>query len=171
MNSFNVKSENYGIVSEIRLFEDVEYLVSIKLAPVMKSPKTALFIVISLFVSGLLTWIGRGEYDKDFMMNGYFHVVSNANQDHEVVLGFPSQKLQKFSLKKGGSFDFKLDDTGEGSISVSIDGKVRDKIGYVTSMNNTVVLVVGDERTEFSQIFPSLVSEQGTTVNAPKPRQ
>lgn len=137
----------------------------------MKSAKTALFIVISLFVSGLLTWIARGEYDKHFMMNGYFHVVSNANQDHEVILEFPSQKQMNFSLKKGGSFNFKLDDTGEGSITVSIDGKVRDKIGYVTSMNNIVLLVVGNERTEFSQIFPSLITEQGTTVNADKPRR
>lgn len=137
----------------------------------MKSAKTALFIVISLFVSGLLTWIARGEYDKHFVMNGYFHVVSNANQDHEVILEFPSQKEMNFSLKKGGSFNFKLDDTGEGSITVSIDGKVRDKIGYVTSMNNIVLLVVGNERTEFSQIFPSLITEQGTTVNADKPRR
>jgi hypothetical protein len=137
----------------------------------MKSAKTALFIVISLFVSGLLTWIARGEYDKHFMMNGYFHVVSNANQDHEVILEFPSQKEMNFSLKKGSSFNFKLDDTGEGSITVSIDGKVRDKIGYVTSMNNIVLLVVGNERTEFSQIFPSLITEQGTTVNADKPRR
>lgn len=89
----------------------------------MKSAKIALFIVISLFVSGLLTWIARGEYDKHFMMDGYFHVVSNANQDHEVILEFTSQKQMNFSLKKGGSFNFKLDDTGEGSIALR--AKVR----------------------------------------------
>ncbi|MEH2256972.1 hypothetical protein [Nostoc sp.] len=137
----------------------------------MKSAKIALFIVISVLVSGFFAWIARGEYDKHFMMDGYFHVVSNANQDHEVILGFPSQKQINFSLKKGGSLDFKLDDTGEGSITVSIDGKVRDQIGYVTSMNNIMLLVVGDEQTEFSQIFPSLVTEQGITANADKPRR
>jgi hypothetical protein len=41
------------------------------------------------------------------------------------------------------------------------DGENRDQVGYVTSMNSIVVLVIGEEQTEFSQIFPSLITEPG----------
>lgn len=115
----------------------------------------------SLLIGGVCAWILRGEYDKHFMMEGHFHVVSNAKQDHEVVLEFPSGKQVDFNLKKGSSFRFKQLDTGEGSVAVSIDGKVRDQVGYVTSKNSIVVLVIGDQETGFSQIFPSLSTEQG----------
>lgn len=115
----------------------------------------------SLLIGGVCAWILRGEYDKHFMMEGHFHVVSNAKQDHEVVLEFPSGKQVDFNLKKGSSFRFKQLDTGDGSVAVSIDGKVRDQVGYVTSKNSIVVLVIGDQETGFSQIFPSLSTEQG----------
>ena len=126
----------------------------------MRFAKIGLLIIVSILFSSLFSWILRGEYDRHFMMEGYFHIVSNANQDHEVTLKFPSGKQMVFSLKKGSSVDFKLSDTGEGSIAVSIDGKIRDHVGYVTSMNSIVVLVIGEEQTEFSQIFPSLITEQ-----------
>ena len=136
----------------------------------MKMGKTGLFIIASLILGGLCAWILRREYDKIFMMEGHFHVMSTAKQDHDVVLEFPSGKEVSFNLKKSGLFDFKQSDTGEGSITVSIDGEVRDQVGYVTSMNGIVVLVIGDGKTETSQIFPSLSTKQGAAADADKPR-
>lgn len=121
--------------------------------------KTGLIIIGSLLIGGLCTWMLRGEYDRSFMMEGHFHIVGNAKLDHHVDLHFPSGKHMSFNLKKGGSVDFKLPDTGEGSITVSIDGVVRDHVGYVTSMNGIVILVIGEEQTIFSQIFSSISAE------------
>jgi hypothetical protein len=126
----------------------------------MKYTKTGLTIIASILIGGLCAWMLRGEYDRIFMMEGHFHIMSNAKLDHRVDLHFPSGKHLSFNLKKGGSVDFKLPDTGEGSIAVSIDGVERDHVGYVTSMNSIVVLVIGEEQTEFSQIFPLLSAGQ-----------
>lgn len=123
----------------------------------MKVVKIIVITIISLLIGSISAWILRGEYDKHFMMEGYFHVISNAKKDHNIVLQFPSGKEKSFLLKKGTSIDFKLRGTGEGSISIFIDGKIRDKVGYVTSMNSAIVLVINDTATHFSQIFPSLL--------------
>lgn len=71
-----------------------------------------------------------------------------------MTLTFPSGKQTGFNLDKNGICMFQLPDTGEGAISVFLDGKERDKVGYVTSMNSITVLVIGEKETEFSQIFP-----------------
>jgi hypothetical protein len=132
----------------------------------MKATKTALIIIGALFIGGLCSWVLRGEYDQHFMMEGHFHIVSNAQQDHDITITFPSEERIHFTLRKGGSFDFRQLNTGEGSVTISIDGKRRDHVGYVTSMNGIVVLVIGDTQTQFSQIFPSLNVEQR---DLPKP--
>ena len=62
---------------------------------------------------------------------------------------------------KSGSVDFMITNTGEGSITVIIDGKVRDQVGYVTSMNSIVVLTIGEDHTGYSKIFPPLYTKQG----------
>ena len=115
--------------------------------------KKSLLIVFLLIVGGFCAWVLRGEYDKRFMMEGRFHVVSTSQQDHEVALTFPSGAQVDFTLKKSASFNFKQTDTGEGSIAVSIDGVDREPVGYVTSMNNIVVLTMDEEHVGFSQIF------------------
>jgi hypothetical protein len=125
----------------------------------MKYVRMGSVILISLVIGSLLAWVIRGTYDQHFMMDGCFHVVSNAKQDCEIGLRFPSGKQVDFTLEKGSSVDFKVYNTGEGGISVSVDGKARDLVGYVTSMNSMVVLVIDDEKTNFSQVFPSLVTE------------
>ncbi|NES85804.1 MAG: hypothetical protein F6K10_32890 [Moorea sp. SIO2B7] len=125
----------------------------------MKYIKIGSLMLISFVTGSLLSWVIRGMYDQNFMMEGYFHVVSNAKQDREIALRFPSGKQVDFTLKKGSSFDFKLSNTGEGSIAIVIDGTLREQVGYVTSMNSMVVLVIGNEQTHFSQVFPSLITE------------
>jgi hypothetical protein len=136
----------------------------------MKIAKSFLIIIAAFTIGGVCTWILRGEYDKHLMMEGHFHIISTASQHHDVILKFPSGEQVDFNLKKGGSHNFNLTNTGEGSIAVAINGKDRDQIGYVTSMNSIVVLAIGDKQTEFSQIFPSLITEQIDTRVADKRR-
>ncbi|GAA4355824.1 hypothetical protein [Kangiella marina] len=122
----------------------------------MKKSKVLLSIFISFIVGCLCAWLLRGEIDKQFMMEGHFHIVSTASQNFDVVLKFPSGEYESFDLKSGGTYRFKQTDTGEGSITVVINGVGREQVGYVTSLNSIIVLTVGDNETGFSQIFPSL---------------
>jgi hypothetical protein len=66
-----------------------------------------------------------------------------------------------FALRNGGAKDFGLKDTGEGSVSVALDGKNRRDLGYVTSMNGIIILAIGADADGFSQIFPSVEPENG----------
>ena len=136
----------------------------------MRIVRTVFLSGVLVLIGGAFAWFARGEYDKHFMMEGHFHIVSRADQDHEVVLKFPSGKQVDFNLKKNGSVDFVITDTGEGSITVIVDGRVRDQVGYVTSMNSIVVLIIDEDHTGFSQIFPSLYTEQGAAADAGKRR-
>ena len=118
--------------------------------------KAMILFTAAALLSGVSAWVIRGEYDRHSMMEGAFHVVSHSSTAHEVLLRFPSGKTKKFKLGPGAATDFRLMETGEGSITVSLNGESRDRVGYVTSMNSIVVLVIGEETTGFSQIFPGL---------------
>lgn len=133
----------------------------------MKFAKTALLAASAFLVGGLCTWIVRGEYDKFFMLRGNFHVISTAEKDHKVTLTFPSQQQVTFSLKKEGFFDFRKRDTGEGAITVSIDGKAIEKVGYVTSIGSAVVLVIDDEETAAFSIIDPFTSDNGEATDEP----
>ena len=122
----------------------------------MKKSKVLLSIFTSFIVGWLCAWLLRGEIDKQFMMEGHFHIVSTASQNFDVVLKFPSGEYERFDLKSGGTYSFKQTETGEGSITIVINGADREQVGYVTSLNSIVVLTVSDNKTSFSQIFPSL---------------
>lgn len=118
--------------------------------------KAMILFATATVLGGTLCWLTRGVYDRHFMMEGTFHVVSHCTEAHEILLKFPSGKTKTFKLGPGAVTDFRLKETGEGSIKVSLDGDSRDAVGYVTSMNHIVVLVIGEEATGFSQIFPAL---------------
>jgi hypothetical protein len=127
--------------------------------------KAIILFTTATVLSGTVCWIARGVYDRLFMMEGTFHVVSHCTDAHEVLLNFPSGKTKTFKLRPGAVTDFRLKGTGEGSIAVNLDGEARDEIGYVTSMNSIVVLVIGDETTNFSQIFPGHGKTLATTAS------
>ena len=118
--------------------------------------KAMILFATTALLSGVFAWLIRGVYDRHFMMEGAFHVVSHSSKAHEILLKFPSGKTKEFKLGPGAVTDFRLMETGEGAITVSLDGAFRDTVGYVTSINDIVVLVIGDETTGFSQIFSSL---------------
>ena len=114
---------------------------------------------IILFTSGammglILAWIARGVYDRHFMMEGSFHVVNHSKASHNISLRFPSGKTKALAMAPGSSQDFRLYDTGEGSITVNVNGSDRDQVGYVSSLNSMIVLVIGEKHTGFSQVFP-----------------
>lgn len=131
----------------------------------MKILKIGLSIISAFIIGGLCAWFLRGEYDKQFMTNGHFHVISTAKKEHNVVIMFPSGVQKSFILKKDHIFDFKEPNTGEGSITVSIDGVIRDQLGYVTYMNPMTILVIDENQTQLSQIFPSLNTETTVELN------
>lgn len=133
----------------------------------MSAWKKILLLTACFLTGAVLAWLVRGLVDAHHLMDGHFHVISYTNKDHHVTLEFPSGKQVSFLLKKRAAVDFLLTGTGEGSIIVSIDGTIRDRVGYVTSMNSLVILTIGEQQTGFSQVFPSLVSEN-IEVNASK---
>lgn len=116
--------------------------------------------LLIIALGGVAGWFVRGEYDELFMHEGVFHVVNLSNQNLDVTLEFPSGHQENMSLRANGSTDFVLHNTGEGSISVTVDQNKLGDVGYVTSMNNITVLAISPKEAVFSQIFPSLISEQ-----------
>ena len=119
--------------------------------------KAIILFTTAAVLSGGISWLVRGEYDRHFMMEGVFHVVSHSSKAHQVLLKFPSGKTKKFTLGPAAVTNFRLKGTGEGYIAVTLDGEARDEVGYVTSMNSIVVLVIGEKTTNFSQIFPAIM--------------
>lgn len=124
---------------------------------IMKYIKTIILISISICI--FIGWFFRGIYDNAFMMTGLVHIINNTKNDHAIDLKFPSGKVVNFNLKVEGFADQKVTNTGEGGIIVTVDGKDRSPVGYVTTMNNPIVLVINDDSIGFSQIFPSLITE------------
>lgn len=119
-----------------------------------------LFVIIAVTGS---SWILRGFYDRIFMYEGHFHITSTASEDYDIELYFPSGQSYSFDLPSLGSHTFVMTETGEGSIQVVVDGKVREKVGYVTSINEICVLSIGDRVVVFSQLFPRSDARQGET--------
>lgn len=120
----------------------------------MRLAKTAFLLLVSFFVGGGMAWFIRGKYDQIFLIEGHFHVVSASSQDHEVILQFPSGKKLDFTLTREGSFNFVVQETGEGSITVIVDDKMPIQVGYVTSLNGLVILVIDEDKTVYSLFSP-----------------
>ncbi len=110
--------------------------------------------VLALGATG--AWLARGEFDRHFMLNGRFFVLNAVGKEAEITLRFPSGVERIMPLRDGAVSEFVLRETGEGSIEVLVDGDSRDRVGYVTSFNPLVVLVVGENKTRYSQINPAL---------------
>jgi len=109
--------------------------------------------VLCLTAAG--SWTARGIYDEHFLLEGRIHVINQAQLDQRVTLSFPSGVSTELDLPARGSADLLVPETGEGSIRVAIEGVERDEVGYVTSINDPIVLVVGEHRTSFSQLSSS----------------
>jgi len=121
----------------------------------MPNMKLLLIAVVALCLTAGAAWTARGFYDEHFLLEGRIHVVNHAPMDRRVTLSFPSGASTELDLPARGSVDLLVPETGEGSIRVAIDGVERDEVGYVTSINDPIVLVVGEHATSFSQVSAS----------------
>lgn len=114
----------------------------------MKIMKKALILLVCL-----AAWIARGVFDEIFMMNGHIHVINHSQDDVRITLEFPSGERREIDLKKNGSTDLEVSNTGEGSITVLAGDKITDRVGYVTSLNRPIILCISEEDVSFSQIY------------------
>ena len=110
-------------------------------------------IILGIITTFIVSWLGRGIYDEVFMNNNQFHVVNNSSVSADIKVQFPSGEEQSFKLEVGASSNFHVANTGEGGVSVFVNGKPRHPDSYVTSMNPPTVLIVNNETTLYSPIF------------------
>lgn len=115
--------------------------------------KIAFTALMALLVGAAGSWFLRGEFDRLVWGNNQFHVMNTADKPFSVTLVFPSKVEHVVTLTPGQSEDIHVDETGEGSIAIKIGGKVREQVGYVTTMNPLTVLAIGANKTHFSQVF------------------
>lgn len=120
----------------------------------MNSFKFSIFLVLVGTLGFSIAWMARGLYDQLFLLEGHCHVVNHSVKDIEVRVGFPSGKFYDQKIPPLGNVDFIVKDSGEGPVEVTVNGTIVKKVGYVTSMNNVVVLSISPENVTFSQIFP-----------------
>ena len=109
-------------------------------------------VVILLLIVVAATWIGRGLYDRLFILEGHVVAVNATAEDHTIGFAFPAGDEIEIDLKAGASLQFEVAKTGEGSVDVTIDGTRREEVGYVTSMNGMIVLTIAEDRVTFSQV-------------------
>ena len=87
------------------------------------------------------------------MYEGVFHVVNATAVERTIELSFPSGERRSSVIAGGQTADFRVEKTGEGSMSVSSGGESLGAVGYVTSHNNLTVIVVKSDEVLFSQCF------------------
>jgi hypothetical protein len=117
-----------------------------------QSRRGTIALVILLPIVIAATWIGRGCYDRLFILEGQVVVVNATTEDHTIGLAFPSGEKIDIDLKAGASARSMIGKTGEGSLSLTIDGSRRSEEGYLTSMNGMTILTINDDRVIFSQV-------------------
>ena len=118
----------------------------------LKTGKITVMILLLIFVAA--TWLGRGLYDKLFMLEGQVFVVNATAEDHTIKLTFPLGEELEVDLKAGDSSRSVIGKTGEGSIDVTIDGTGKDDVGYLTTKNGMMILTIAEDSVIFSQFSP-----------------
>ncbi len=109
-------------------------------------------LVILLPIFAVASWLGRGLYDRLYLLDGQVVIVNATGEDHAVRFTFPTDEEMEVDLKAGASSRSMIGDTGEGAIAVTIDGNCREEVGYVTSMNGMIILTIDEDRVIFSQV-------------------
>ncbi|MDP6988159.1 MAG: hypothetical protein QF903_01605 [Planctomycetota bacterium] len=102
-------------------------------------------------VAAGIAWVARGIYDEIAMDEGVFHVVNAAATQRTIELALPSGERRSAVIESGQAVDFHVENAGEGAVSVMADAEVVDSVGYVTTHNGLVVIVVQSDRALFSQ--------------------
>jgi len=122
--------------------------------------RTILLIILAAFIAGGGAWFGRGIYDRIYMLEGYFMVVNMTPEDHDVRVRFPSGRSHEGRISSRGSHTFRVRNTGEGGVSVFLDGtEITHKengCGYVTGINSPKVLVVQSDKVTMINYYADL---------------
>ena len=107
--------------------------------------------LLSAVLAAGVAWIVRGTYDEIMLDEGVFHVVNAGAVPRSIELTFPSGERRRSEFKAGQAVEFQVASTGEGAVSVMVDGDLMGLSGYVTSHNSLSVLVVQSDGVLFSQ--------------------
>ena len=93
-------------------------------------------------------------FDTDELMfyKGYVHLINGTKEQKNIELIFPSGESRKANIHPGKSRTFFVLNTGEGSITVNLDGQEIDKVGYVVVPNSPIAIVAMEDRAIFSII-------------------
>ena len=90
----------------------------------MRFLKIAGSLILVGLIGAALAWFARGVWDKKFLMEGHFHVTNHSDKNVDVGLQFPSGAKFDCELQGSGSTDFRFHNTGEGSVTALVNGKV-----------------------------------------------
>ena len=104
--------------------------------------RAALAWLLLVILAAGAAWVVRGVYDELFLGEGTFHIVNATSVPMEVELEFPSGERRAGLVAAESALDVRVLDTGEGSVSVSVDGVERGRVGYVTSLNGRSVVTL-----------------------------
>ncbi|WP_107667369.1 hypothetical protein [Cyanothece sp. BG0011] len=108
--------------------------------------------VILTTVAVIGSWFARGVYDDLKFYNGYCHVINGTEEDKIIELTFPSGESTKANIQPRNLTTFAVSNTGEGSIAVKSDGQEIGNVGYVTSFNPPIIIVVMDNKIVFQYL-------------------
>lgn len=118
----------------------------------MSKKKYVIFTIYVIFttIAVIGSWFARGLYDELMVYRGYFYLINGTENQKTIELTFPSGESRNANLHPEQLETFVVSNTGEGSISVKSDGEELEKVGYVTSFNSPIVIVVTDDQVVFS---------------------
>ncbi|MGK7939808.1 MAG: hypothetical protein AB4062_06590 [Crocosphaera sp.] len=113
---------------------------------------TLTIYIILTIVAVVGSWFVRGFYDELMLYKGYFHVINGTDNNKTIELTFPSGESKNANINPGNLNTFVVFNTGEGSISIKSDGQDLGNVGYITTFNPPIVIVVMDDKVIFSYI-------------------
>ena len=111
------------------------------------------FVAMVAVVVGFSAWTGRGLYTKLFEFNNIFHIVNNTGEKGNIEIKFPSGESFKQEYHLGQGLSYRAQNTGEGGVHVTFNGKSLGECGYVTTSNGINIISVSSDNLAFSGLY------------------
>ncbi|EAZ92056.1 hypothetical protein [Crocosphaera chwakensis] len=108
--------------------------------------------IISMILAVAGSWFARGVYDELILYKGYFHVINGTENQKKIELTFPSGESTNVNISSENMNTFVVSNTGEGSIAVKSDNQDLANVGYVSSFNPPIIIVIMDNKVVFQYI-------------------
>ncbi len=118
----------------------------------MSNKKWLILMIVAVLGSCNASWFARGLYDELMFYKGYVHLINGTKEQKNIELIFPSGESRKANIHPGKSRTFLVLNTGEGSITVNLDGQFIDQVGYVVFLNSPIAIVAMEDRAIFTFI-------------------